>query len=142
MSPSLRSNKQNKIYLGIDVGSISINTVVLNEDGQVIENRYDYCHGKPYEKLKEILDQFHEKYPSKHIEKISFTGTGGKLTSELLGGTFVNEVVAQSYSVAKLYPHVKTIIEMGGEDSKLIFMNKTDGEASRLSDFELNNICA
>ncbi|MBN1131753.1 MAG: hypothetical protein JXR52_07780 [Bacteroidales bacterium] len=142
MTPSPKSNKLNKIFLGIDIGSISINSVILDTEGNVLENHYDYCHGKPFERLKEILDQINIKYPPQLIEVISFTGTGGKLAAELLGGAFVNEVVAQSTSVSKLYPRVRTIIEMGGEDSKLIFMDNAGGEASRLSDFELNNLCA
>ena len=59
-----------------------------------------------------------------------------------MGGTYVNEIVAQSTSVSKYYPEVRTIIEMGGEDSKLIFMDELDDNASRLSDFELNTLCA
>jgi activator of 2-hydroxyglutaryl-CoA dehydratase len=53
---------------------------------------------------------------------IAFTGSGGKQAAELTGGVFVNEIIAQSTSVGELYPHIRTIIEMGGEDSKLIFM--------------------
>jgi len=40
---------------GIDIGSISINTIVMDSDGKVIEERYDHNHGKPFEKLKEIF---------------------------------------------------------------------------------------
>jgi predicted CoA-substrate-specific enzyme activase len=127
---------------GFDIGSISINTVVMDHDGRIIEDRYDYCHGKPFEKLKEILDILGEKYAPEQFGHISLTGTGGKLAAELLGGTYVNEIVAQSTSVSKLYPQVRTIIEMGGEDSKLIFMDELDNNASRLSDFELNTLCA
>lgn len=127
---------------GLDIGSISINTVVMDHDGNVIEERYDYNHGKPFEKLKEILDELEKKYSRERFGPISCTGTGGKLAAELLGGTYVNEIVAQSTSVAKLHPEVRTIIEMGGEDSKLIFMDEVDNNASRLSDFELNTLCA
>jgi predicted CoA-substrate-specific enzyme activase len=131
------------VYLfGFDIGSISINTVVMDQDGKIIEDRYDYCHGKPFEKLKEILDILGETYAPEQFGHISLTGTGGKLAAELLGGTYVNEIVAQSTSVSKLYPQVRTIIEMGGEDSKLIFMDELDNNASRLSDFELNTLCA
>ncbi len=127
---------------GFDIGSISINTVVLNRDGELLQERYDYCHGKPFEKLKEILDTLGETYSQEQFGQVSFTGTGGKLAAELVGGTYVNEIVAQSTSVSKLYPKIRTIIEMGGEDSKLIFMDELDNDASRLSDFELNTLCA
>ena len=131
-----------RYQFGFDIGSISINTVVLDSAGKILEDRYDYCHGKPFDKLKEILDDLEKSYERDQFEKIRFTGTGGKLAAELVGGIYVNEIVAQSTSVSKLYPQVRTIIEMGGEDSKLIFMDELDEHASRLSDFELNTLCA
>ena len=127
---------------GFDIGSISINTVVMDRDGNVILERYDYNHGKPFEKLKEIVDELETQYTGEQFGHISCTGTGGKLAAELLGGTYVNEIVAQSTSVARLHPEVRTIIEMGGEDSKLIFMDEVENNSSRLSDFELNTLCA
>jgi len=127
---------------GFDIGSISINTVVMDNDGNIIQDRYDYCHGKPFNKLKEIIDDLEKDYHPEQFAKVSFTGTGGKLAAKLLGGSYVNEIVAQSTSVSKLYPQVRTIIEMGGEDSKLIFMDELDNDSSRLSDFELNTLCA
>lgn len=134
--------KKPTYLFGFDIGSISINTVVMDQDGKMIEDRYDYCHGKPFEKLKEILDILEGSYSKDQFGHISLTGTGGKLAAKLLGGTYVNEIVAQSTSVSRLYPQIRTIIEMGGEDSKLIFMDELDNSASRLSDFELNTLCA
>ncbi len=131
------------LYLGFDIGSISINTILLDNEKKIIENRYDYCHGKPFHLLRDLLDDIFQLYSENSIKSIAFTGTGGKLGSELVGGHFVNEIIAQSASVAGLYPHVKTVIEMGGEDSKLIFMQGDEGgKSSRLSDFTLNNLCA
>jgi len=133
----------NNLHLGIDIGSISINTVLINEKEEVIENRYDFNHGKPYENLEKILKEILKKYDKESIISLSFTGTGGKLASELLGGVHLNEIIAQSMSVGKLYPEARTVIEMGGEDSKLIFMNAGGaGDYSRLAEFELNTICA
>ncbi len=130
------------LLFGFDIGSISINTVVMDQEGKVLLDRYDHCHGKPFEKLKEILDELESAYAREQFGQISFTGTGGKLAAQLVGGHYVNEIVAQSTSVSRLYPRVRTIIEMGGEDSKLIFMDELDNQASRLSDFELNTLCA
>ncbi len=127
---------------GFDIGSISINTVVMDAGGAIRLDRYDYCHGKPFEKLKKILETLGETYSMDQFEQVSFTGTGGKLAAELVGGVYVNEIVAQSTSVSKYYPKVRTIIEMGGEDSKLILMDELDNQASRLSDFEMNTLCA
>ena len=127
--------------IGIDIGSISINIVIMDQSKEIIEDVYLYCQGKPFEKLHDYLEVLLQKYPSNTIRNLAITGTGGKLASELLGGHFVNEIIAQSSSVAELYPEAKSIIEMGGEDSKLIFM-ENGAKASRLSDFNLNTICA
>jgi predicted CoA-substrate-specific enzyme activase len=130
-----------KFYLGLDIGSVSINTVVMDEKRNVVDNRYDYCHGKPFVLLRDILLSIIKKYGDKSLLLVAATGTGGPLTSELIGAQYVNEIVAQSDAVAYLYPHVRTIIEMGGEDSKLIFMDGENGN-SQLVDFAMNSICA
>ncbi|MCK5280410.1 MAG: hypothetical protein KAK04_17770, partial [Cyclobacteriaceae bacterium] len=114
------------LHLGFDIGSISINSVLMDDQRSIIENRYDFCHGKPFSLLKDLLTDIYDKYSENSIQSIALTGTGGKLAEELIGGHFVNEIIAQSASVARLYPRVKTVIEMGGEDSKLIFMHEDD----------------
>ncbi|MBN2864055.1 MAG: hypothetical protein JXN62_12890, partial [Bacteroidales bacterium] len=131
-----------KLNLGIDIGSISLNTVIIDNNNKIIESRYDYCHGKPFHRLREVLSALLEEYSDHQIVTLSLTGSGGKLASELTGGHYVNEIIAQSTSVSKLYPKVKTIIEMGGEDSKLIFMDTSENNSSKLMDFQLNNLCA
>ncbi len=133
----------NKVRIGIDIGSISINTVVLDYNCNVVETLYDFCHGRPFHVLKDVLSKLILAKGAENIIEIAFTGTGGKQASEMLGGNFVNEIISQSTAVAKLYPEVRTIIEMGGEDSKLIFMeHKEITNKSQLSDFALNTLCA
>ncbi|MBN1416578.1 MAG: hypothetical protein JW973_15860 [Bacteroidales bacterium] len=129
--------------LGFDIGSISLNTVILNEQQKVIENHYDYVHGKPFEVLYKRLCDILSRYGSASFSGIAYTGTGGKLGAELTGGIFVNEIIAQASSVGTLYPEARTVIEIGGEDSKLIIMDPDNsGNRSRLVDFEMNSICA
>jgi len=129
--------------LGLDIGSISVNAVLINSSNRIVENVYAYCKGRPFHVLEEVVSGLISKYGNESIVLVATTGTGGKQAARLLGGSFVNEIIAQSESVAELYPHVRTVIEMGGEDSKLIFMddvNKTGH--SRLSDFTTNTLCA
>ena len=131
------------IFLGLDLGSISLNTVVIDQDENILENHYDYCHGQPFLVLRKRLSDILSKYETEQFSLVAITGSGGKLATELIGGQFINEIIAQSKSVSKLYPDAKTIIEMGGEDSKLIFMEKGKENAhSSLSDFSMNSICA
>lgn len=137
-----KTDNKSELYLGIDIGSISINTVLINDQKEIIENRYDYCHGKPFHRLLEVLKELLDQHKEDNIVSLSLTGTGGKLASELIGGQYVNEIISQSESVSKFYPSAKTIIEMGGEDSKLILMDGSENSSSRLSDFQMNTLCA
>ena len=142
------SNKQvnsgdKRFYLGLDIGSVSLNTVLLDENYNVREDYYDYVHGKPFNVLKDRLISILENHSSENIAGIAVTGTGGKLATELIGGVFVNEIIAQATSSGRLFPDAQTVIEIGGEDSKLILLEKDPSNGhSRLVDFEMNSICA
>jgi predicted CoA-substrate-specific enzyme activase len=130
-------------FLGIDIGSVSINTAVIDENNNILEEFYDYVHGRPFNVLKERLSSVLEKHPAETIRGIAITGSGGKLATELIGGVFVNEIIAQATSTGILYPEARTVIEIGGEDSKLIILEKDpENGHSRLVDFEMNSICA
>ena len=145
MSQNLQNhpNTKNNYRLGFDIGSISLNTVILDEHKHVIEEHYDYVHGKPFEALHRRLGDIISRHGLETFSGIAYTGTGGKLGAELTGGVFVNEIIAQATAVGSMYPHAHTVIEIGGEDSKLILMQPhPDGGPSRLVDFEMNSICA
>jgi len=131
-------------YIGLDVGSVSVDLVVVDRgaDGppHVIESRYVRTYGRALpvtiEQLREVIGRHAD------IAGLAVTGSGGKIVAELLGVPFINEIVAQSKATLTLHPGVRTIIEIGGEDSKLIRL-ETDGDGRpRVSDFALNSICA
>jgi len=130
-------------YIGLDIGSVSLNTVLLDENYNIIEDYYDYVHGRPFNMLHERLSSVLKKYPASSVKGIALTGTGGKLAASLIGGVFVNEIIAQATSAGRLYPDAQTVIEIGGEDSKLITLERNpDDDHARLVDFEMNSICA
>ena len=132
-----------KYYLGLDIGSVSLNTVIISETNEILEEYYDYVHGRPFNVLKDRISAVLEKYSPDTLKGIAITGSGGKLATELIGGIFVNEIIAQATSIGILYPEAKTVIEIGGEDSKLIILEKDpENGHSRLVDFEMNSICA
>ena len=138
----LNSDDQ-KLYLGLDIGSTSLNTVLLDENHNVIEDYYDYVHGRPFNILKDRLSTILSNHSPENIKGIAITGTGGKLATGLIGGIFVNEIIAQATSSGRLFPDAQTVIEIGGEDSKLIMLEKDPSNGhSRLVDFEMNSICA
>jgi len=136
-------SSSNDYYVGFDIGSVSLNTVILDANNNILEEYYDYVHGRPFNVLKDRLSSVIGKYSSETIKGIAVTGTGGKLAIELIGGVFVNEIIAQATSTGILYPEARTVIEIGGEDSKLIILEKNpENGHSRLVDFEMNSICA
>jgi predicted CoA-substrate-specific enzyme activase len=143
MAAKSGSSSNSDIYLGFDIGSVSLNTVVIDSNNSIIEEYYDYVFGKPFDVLRRRLSAVLEHYPSNRITGIAVTGTGGKLATGLIGGVFVNEIIAQATSTGILYPDARTVIEIGGEDSKLIILEKSSQNGhSRLVDFEMNSICA
>jgi predicted CoA-substrate-specific enzyme activase len=130
-----------KLCLGIDVGSVSANTVILNDRRELIEEHYTRLKGQPLQTVEQILDEILQRVPAERFQSLSFTGIGGKVLSDLLGGNFINEIIAQARAIQRFYPQVRTIIDMGGEDSKLILLEEENGH-SKIGDFSMNTLCA
>ena len=129
------------LYLGIDVGSVSANTIIMDDRQNVLEEHYTRIKGQPLQTVQRVLEEILQRIPLEKFHSISFTGTGGKLLSELLGGNFINEIIAQAKAVQHFYPQIRTIIDIGGEDSKLILIEEEEGRF-RISDFSMNTLCA
>ncbi len=117
--------------VGIDLGSVSVKTVTLGADGNIISSGYKRHYGQALAAALEFLDALPDGTP------LVVTGSAGKLLASILDVTHVNEVVALSAAAGRYYPRVRTVIEMGGEDSKLLVM-----ENGRLKDFSMNSACA
>ncbi len=130
-----------RLELGVDVGSVSAKVVVIDGEGLVREDVYRRVHGRPMETLIAILDELVEKYGLERLTRISFTGTGGRLAAKALGAVCVNEIVAQGRAEAEFHPEVRTVIEIGGEDSKLILLKSENGKVV-IDDFAMNSVCA
>ncbi len=130
-------------FLGIDVGSISANTVIVNFKKEILEEHYHRLHGQPITTVQKLLQDVFTRIPPFDFENISFVGSGGKILAQLLNAHFFNEIIAQCKAVERLHPQIKTVIEMGGEDSKLIVLDYDTTQAKmKLVDFSMNTICA
>jgi predicted CoA-substrate-specific enzyme activase len=131
------------LLLGLDLGSVSLNSVVLSEKGAVLEERYTRTKGLPMETSLSVLEDVFTRYPAGAFKVLGITGSGGKLLSELLDGEFVNEIISQTKAMEKFYPEVRSVIEIGGEDSKLILVGfDEDLGVTVIKDFAMNTICA
>ncbi|KPJ70137.1 MAG: hypothetical protein AMS14_11115 [Planctomycetes bacterium DG_20] len=110
---------------------------------QVVKERYIRTRGKPLETaLAALEDLFAEVSPSE-IDGVAFAGAGTAVLGELYKIKPVNEVVAQAKATGALHPDVRTIIEIGGEDSKLILLEEDPMTGRlRIRDFAMNTLCA
>jgi predicted CoA-substrate-specific enzyme activase len=131
-----------ELLLGIDVGSVSVDAAVIDRSGEILRTVYVRHKGRPMPVAADLLLQMLEEF-GEDIHGFATTGTGGRSISAHMGGVFANEVIAQAEATSRLHPEVRTIIEIGGEDSKLIFLKpeQRNGVAA-ISDFEMNTVCA
>jgi predicted CoA-substrate-specific enzyme activase len=130
-----------QFYLGIDVGSVSANTVVMNRAHDIVEEHYTRLKGQPLKTVEGILEDILSRIPAERFGGIALTGAGGTVLADLLEGAFFNEIIAQAKAIERLYPHVRTIMDIGGEDSKLIILEQED-DRLRIHDFSMNTLCA
>lgn len=127
--------------IGIDIGSVSINLVVMDEKGTIVRDQYIRHKGKPFHIAGELLRECAGAYD---IEFIATTGTGASLFASLIGAAFVNEIIAIEKSFSYFYPTTGSVVDIGGEDSKLIIFEpggKKKGTL-RVKDFSMNALCA
>jgi predicted CoA-substrate-specific enzyme activase len=137
------NQSEQKIYLGLDLGSVSLKLAAIDSRGQELKYFYLRHKGQPLATLKTLLAAFWEEYPPAGVAAIGCTGTGGHLLSQILGGQFVNEVIAFSKALVRCCPQVRSAIEMGGEDSKLlVFEENPQSGTMVLADFAMNTMCA
>jgi len=127
-----------KYSVGIDIGSVSIKIAVLDESLNIVKTVYRRFHGQPYLTLKNTLESEFADFLKTGV-KLGFTGIGGKTGVSILGGISYGEINALSRANYLLLPGIRTVIEMGGEDSKFL---QLDPEKKTVLDFSMNNLCA
>ncbi|MHC4632661.1 MAG: acyl-CoA dehydratase activase [Planctomycetota bacterium] len=128
-----------QVFLGIDVGSVSTNLVLLNPGAELIQGIYLPTRGEPLAAINEGLSRIRERYVGRlEILGVGVTGSGRYLAAQVLCADIVrNEITAQLTSTAHYFPDVDTVFEIGGQDSKYI-----EAKGGRLLDFEMNKICS
>jgi predicted CoA-substrate-specific enzyme activase len=127
-----------QVYLGVDIGSVSTNLVAVTPEGEVIFSRYMRAGGQPMESVKASLKELAEKHPDIEVLGVGATGSGRQLVGIMVGADVIkNEITAHATATTYFYPDVRTIFEIGGQDSKII--NIKDGI---VVDFAMNSVCA
>lgn len=122
--------------IGLDIGSTTIKAVVLNHTGEVLFSRYERHNAHVSESLKQMLGEVREELGIASAS-IHITGSVGMGIAEKYGLDFVQEVVAATRYVNRLQSGVATMIDIGGEDAKIVFFR--NGE---ITDLRMNGNCA
>ena len=122
--------------IGIDIGSTTAKIVVLSHDGDIIYSRYERHQAAVYPLIYTFLEEVSALTGDTPCT-ISITGSVGMGVAERCGLPFVQEVVAATKFVTELYPSIRSIIDIGGEDAKVVFLHK-----DRPVDLRMNGNCA
>jgi predicted CoA-substrate-specific enzyme activase len=131
--------KHNSMYLGVDVGSITTKAVATDEKDRILAKVYLRNSGRPLEAIKDSIRLIKEQLGNNlKVQGIGTTGSARHLAAYLLGADVVkNEITAHAVAVVDFLPEVRTIIEIGGQDSKIIVLQE-----GVVVDFAMNTICA
>ncbi|MHB8896612.1 MAG: BadF/BadG/BcrA/BcrD ATPase family protein, partial [Candidatus Geothermincolia bacterium] len=133
------SSKAVDAYLGVDVGSVSTNVVALDKEGGVLASEYLRTMGQPIKAVQEGVRAVGEKLNGDvSINGAGATGSARYLTGVVIGADLVkNEITSHAVAATHIVPGVRTVLEIGGQDSKLILLR--DGV---VTDFAMNTVCA
>jgi len=128
-----------KVFLGIDVGSVSTKMAVLDEGGRLVGSHYMSTRGKPIEQVCNLVKIIADMTPpGTAIGGLGTTGSGRYLAGYILGADIIkNEITSHAIAALDFCPDVQTVIEIGGQDSKLIIIRN-----GIVTDFAMNTVCA
>lgn len=125
-------------YMGVDVGSVSTDVALIDKDHDLVEKIYLRTKGNPIKAVQEAFKSLKNKYEDSEILAAGTTGSGRMIASAIIGADAAkNEITAHATAALEVDKDVKTIIEIGGQDSKIIIINN-----GIVSDFAMNTVCA
>ncbi|MFA5368475.1 MAG: acyl-CoA dehydratase activase [Candidatus Paceibacterota bacterium] len=132
-------NKDNKFYLGLDIGSISTKGVIIDKDDNIIAQSYLWTEGDPINAVKKVIEELKESLGKEvKIVGVGTTGSARELIGTIFNATVIkNEITAHAIGTLKFHPDVRTIFEIGGQDSKIIIIDN-----GIVVDYAMNTLCA
>ena len=131
------------LFLGIDVGSTTVKVVVLDRARTLLGHRYLRSNGQSQQTLLQALRDLGGEFDLAQVAGVGLTGSGGERIARAIGGQHVNELIAQTRAVSEYYPQARTVIEIGGQDSKFLSLEWDEAQGKlALRDFAMNAICA
>ena len=122
----------NALYIGLDVGSTTAKIVVVNEKKQTVYSKYERHNARVGELVSRYFNEIY-RLTDNVPARICVTGSVGMATAEQLQAEFVQEVVAASIYARHAHPEAKALIDIGGEDAKVIFFKNNGGMELRMN---------
>ena len=110
-------------FLGIDVGSISTKAVIIDDGNSILAQEYIWTEGNPIGAVQKLLGLLEKQFNREgwQIVGVGATGSARRLVGSIVGATVVkNEITAHAVGTTTFHPEVRTILEIGGQDSKII----------------------
>ena len=127
-----------RYFLGIDVGSVTTKFALLDEADELVASAYARTQGRPLQVVQQGLRQIGEEMPDGRIAGVGTTGSARYLAGVVVGADVIkNEITAHAVAASHYVPEAQTVIEIGGQDSKIIILR--DGI---VTDFAMNTVCA
>ncbi len=114
----------NLLHVGLDVGSTTVKIIVMDEDKNIIYKNYQRHFSDTKNTVCNVLEDLCQRYPDS-IFTIALTGSGAMSAAKFLHLSFIQEVVACKRAVKKYIPQTDVVIELGGEDAKIIYFDKS-----------------
>ena len=124
------------LRLGIDIGSTTVKVVVLDAHGSIVFSRYGRHYARTFETIRAMLEEAQSTLGNISLD-VAVTGSAGLGLAESRGFPFIQEVVASARLIKERWPEVRTLIEVGGEDSKVVFFDERFHP-----DMRMNGSCA
>ena len=126
-------------YVGIDVGSVTVKFAALNAADGLLASLYLPAAGRPVDVIREGLGKIGRQLPPDiDIKGVATTGSARYLAWAIVGADIIkNEITCQAVAAVKYYPDVRTVIEIGGQDSKLIIIRN-----GLVEDSAMNTVCS
>ncbi|NMB45548.1 MAG: 2-hydroxyglutaryl-CoA dehydratase [Firmicutes bacterium] len=130
--------KHGEFFLGIDVGSVSTNLIVTDADGEIYCKEYLRTQGRPIPAVQAGVAAIKRVLPDIQVSAVGTTGSGRHLAAAVVGADIVkNEITTHAVAATHFCPDVQTVIEIGGQDSKIIVLRE-----GVVTDFAMNTVCA
>ncbi len=127
------------VYLGVDIGSTTTKYAIIDEHRRIIHKRYVHTQGRPVEVTQKLLSIIRDEIGRRiDIKGVATTGSGRNVVGDFLNADLiVDEITAHARGAVEIDPTVDTIFEIGGQDSKYIYIMNTYP-----LDFDMNKVCA